>query len=193
MRMVRLSSEKFGTKFLELQRPISEGIAIEIYLDYRRFAEASADQRFGKRVLNVFLQGSPQGSCPICSIGASLLNDPSSRFFRHLHLKLPTNKCAVQLRHKQPDDLEQVGVGERLEHDNLVEPVDELRVECLLDRLHHAFFDSSLLGSRRRLESHVPALLNEPGAYVRSHNQDRILEIDCVPKRIRQRTIFKNL
>src|SRR3989442_8203555 len=103
----------------------------------------------------MFLQRATQRSSTVRSVRARLLYDPSLRVFGHLHLKLAANERAVKLGDQQPDDLEKIGISERLEHDYLVEAVDELRVESLLDCLQHSFFNRRLLGARRGLESHV--------------------------------------
>src|SRR5262249_37995114 len=132
----------------------------------------------------MFLQCATQGSSAVRSVRTDPFDDPSLCIFGHLHLKLTANQSAVKLGNKQSDNLEQVGVGERLEHDYFIEAVDELRVESLLDCLHHSFFNRGLLRARRRLEPQVSALLNEARADVGGHYEYHVLEVDSVSQRV---------
>ena len=72
-------------------------------------------------------------------------------------------------------------------------PVDEFRIESLAHGGHHHLFHLFARDVARALETHRALLLNEAGADVRSHDDDRVLEVDGVAERIRQDSVFENL
>ncbi len=73
-----------------------------------------------------------------------------------------------------------------MEHDDVVDAVDELRPEALLHDLHH-----------RRLHAGVVllpcVLLNHLGAEVRSHDDDRVAEIDRAALAVGEPTVVQHL
>src|SRR4030095_6991662 len=146
-----------------------------------------------ERILNIFLQRAPKRTRSVRAIHARLLDYPALRLGGDLHLKLASNESAIELSDHQPDDLQQVLLGKRFEHDYLVQPVDELRIEGLLDRLHHAFLDRRLLRATRGLEAEKPSFLNEPGADVRRHYENCVLEIYDCAERIGQNPVLQDL
>ena len=93
----------------------------------------------------------------------------------------------------QVDDLLQILVGQGLEQDDLVEPVEELRIENPLDLALDQFLGLFGVGVVRRAEPHVAALFEEACPDVGRHDDDAVLEIDRVAERVGQLAVFKNL
>src|SRR5262249_15553808 len=76
-----------------------------------------------------------------------------------------------------------------MEHDNFVHAIEKLRAEVIAHFLQHGFFHTIVSNS---FES--PLILENPDAPdVGSHNNDRILEIDCPALPIGQSAIVQNL
>ena len=99
----------------------------------------------------------------------------------------------VDLIDLQLDDFEQFIVEQLVENDDLVETVDELRIERLSHRRHHHLFHLLARGIGICLETERALLLNEARADVRGHDDDGVLEIDGVAERVGQDAVFKNL
>ena len=58
---------------------------------------------------------------------------------------------------------------------------------------HHHLFHLAAGEIGSPLESHRSAFLNEARANVRSHDDDRVLEIDRVSQRVGENAVFKDL
>src|SRR2546423_6176911 len=89
--------------------------------------------------------------------------------------------------------IQQLFVAQFVEHDDLVETVDELRIERLPDGVHNHLFHLDARNVRRTLESHGAPLLNKARTDIRRHDNDRVLKIDCIAQRVSQNTVFENL
>ena len=99
----------------------------------------------------------------------------------------------VHLLNLKLNHFEQLIVKQLIEDNDLVQTIDELRIECLAHLRHHHLFHLFARGFRRALETHRALLLNEASADVRSHDDDCVLEIDGVAERVGEQSIFKNL
>ena len=100
---------------------------------------------------------------------------------------------ALQIRGHDIDDAPNLFLGELLEHDNLVDTVQELRSEGFLHRVHNEIFDLlvlvgvlsflSLLLEAERQRGLVDELRTDVGG----HDDDRILEVDRASLAVRKR------
>ena len=103
-------------------------------------------------------------------------------------------RLAFKLLHEQLDNLDQVGIGQRLEEDDFVEAVEELGVEGLLHFLLDQLFD--LVADEVfavALEAEALLLHQVARADVRGHDEDDVLEVDGVAEAVGQLAVFKNL
>ena len=103
-------------------------------------------------------------------------------------------QVGVELVHEEPRDAREVLVGQRVEDDDLVHPVDELGVEGAFHLAHHHLVDA--LGGVLGLaggEAHAPLLLDEPGADVGGHDDDRVLEVDGVAEAVGEVPVLEHL
>mgnify|MGYP003694499409 CR=1 FL=1 len=86
-------------------------------------------------------------------------------------------------------------LGERVEDDDLVDPVQELGPERLLELVHdpvlHLLVGHLLVRTRR--EADAGSLLDVPGPEVRGHDDDRVLEVHLVTLRVRQAPVLQDL
>src|SRR5687767_6978862 len=100
---------------------------------------------------------------------------------------------SVDLLNLKLDYVEQFMVEELIENNNFVEPVDELRIKRLANRRHNHLFHLLARRITGALEAHRAFLLNEAGADVGSHNDNGVLKIDSVAKRVRENSVLKYL
>ncbi len=104
------------------------------------------------------------------------------------------DEVGVHLLHQQLHDLHEVGVGERGEDDDLVEAVEELRVEgaldLALDQLLHLVEDHVLVAA---LEAEALALLQVLGADVGGHDDDGVLEVHGVAQAVGELAVLEDL
>ena len=94
----------------------------------------------------------------------------------------------LQLQH-----VEQFLVAQLVKDDNFVQPVDEFRVEGLPHGRHHHLFQLPARNIGWTLKAEGAALLNKPRADVRSHDNDRVFEIDGIAQGVGQDAVFENL
>src|SRR5437868_6560326 len=97
----------------------------------------TTDELFRERIFDVALNGAAQRSSAVRAILAGHFDNPIDDFRGERDAQLSIDQVGVELRDEQPHDLPQVLVAERLEHDDLVDAVDELRVERALDLSEH--------------------------------------------------------
>src|SRR5260370_18826923 len=92
------------------------------------------------------------------------------------------------------DDAEQIFIGERIENNHFVQPVQKLRIERPLYFVHHHIFHALLPGFiDAGLEAQRRALLQMAGAEIGGHDDDGAPEIHGVAEPVRQLTVFKHL
>ena len=103
-------------------------------------------------------------------------------------------KVCVELLNQQFKNLHEFRIGQRGEDDDLVQAVDELGVEGSLHLAHHHLLhlreDDLVLG---RLEAEAFTLHQVLGPDVRSHHEDRVLEVDRVAETVGELAVFKDL
>ena len=87
------------------------------------------------------------------------------------------------------DDLPHVLAAERVEHDDLVDAVEELRAEVLAAALHH-LAPHALVDARRRGRRSPPCSV---AADVRRHDDDGVLEVDRPALAVGQPAVVEHL
>src|SRR5262249_37020932 len=134
--VVKSRSDQQRVALGDAERPVLQLVAVEVDLDAIGLAELALDEGLRQRVLDVALERASEGPRAVGAIRARLVDDPPLRVLGELDADLAALDRLVDLLDEQADDREQVVFRERLEDDDLVEPVDELRVEGLLDGGH---------------------------------------------------------
>src|SRR5437879_3260161 len=177
------------------QRPDgTTGPPRDIDLECRRPLNSTLNQRLGERVFNILLQSPAQRTRTVAAVRARFLEDPLASLRREDNLHLPVDQGIVHLAHKQVDDAEQVFVAERVEDYNLIQPVEEFRVERPLYFVHHHFFHGPTANFvEAGLETEAGAFLQVPRAQVRGHNDDGVSEIHGVAEPVGQLSGFEYL
>src|SRR5690606_35534838 len=135
-------------------------------------------QRLRKFILDVFLKRSLKRPRSIAAVGTGLFYQPLPRLVRNRQRQPASRQYLVKSRNLHLDDRLKVRVRQLVKDDHLIQTVDKFRSEGALHLCHHAALDHLARSVSARLESHVPALLNEPGAEVRGHYKDRVLAVD---------------
>src|ERR1019366_8120115 len=174
---------------------IEELVGLQVHLDEGGpLREGALDERLRQRVLDVLLQRPAERTRTIAEVHNRLVEDPLAGLFRHRDRDGALRQVLVQLLHHQFHDLDQVGLAERVEDNDLVETVEKLGVEGALHLAPHHVLD---FGRGRliklRLEAHAGTFLQMPRADVRGHDDDGILEVHRIAQAIGELTIFKHL
>src|SRR5216683_1464626 len=97
----------------------------DVNLERRWPLNSTLDQRLGERVFNVLLQSPAQRTRTITAVRTRFLEYPLASFRRKYDLHLPVDECVIQLSHEQIDDAEQIFIAERIENNDLVQPVEK--------------------------------------------------------------------
>src|SRR5438034_1470042 len=105
------------------------GVRFQVQLHRGVGFEAILNEGFRQRVFDVFLDGSPEGARAVGSILAGLLNDPPANLRLGYDKELFLLHHIVQLVDQQIHNFFQVFVCESFKKDDLVQPVQELRVK----------------------------------------------------------------
>ena len=148
----------------------------------------------GKRILQQALDRAAQRTGAERRVGA-LLRDELRRRGRQVDRHVLRDHALAQIGHHKLDNLSDLLVGERLEHDNLVDAVQELGSEQLLHLGHHAAFNL-LVGKPRVVvagKAERRRLRNLARTDVRRHDDDRVAEVDSAALRIGQAPFLENL
>src|SRR6202522_1384201 len=123
-------------------RPIEELVRVEIdFEECRTIVDVSGNQSLRQGVLDIALQRPAQRPRAVAAVAQRLVENPLLGFLGDGDGDRLLGKVGVQTLHQQFDDLDEVGVRQRLEENDLVETVEELRVEGLLDFLLDQFLD----------------------------------------------------
>ncbi len=94
----------------------------------------------------------------------------------------------------QIDDLVHLLDGQRREHDDLIDAVEEFRPESGLERFLDFFvLDAVLIGACVLQETQRAALAYELGAKVAGHDQHRVAEVHHLALSIGQTTVIQDL
>ena len=107
---------------------------------------------------------------------------------------MPLRQVLVQLLDHQLHNLNQVGFRQSVEDNHFIETVEEFGVEGALHLVLHHVLDLGGDGVfLAGLEAHPATLLQMTSADVRSHDQDRVLEVHGVTQTIGKLAVFKHL
>src|SRR6185437_987792 len=186
----------FGTLSAFLpDRAVEELIILKVNLEKRRtFRDAAGNQRLGERVFDVPLQRAAQRTRPVTAVDHGLVEDPLLRVLRDGDRDRFLHQVGVELRQQQFDDLDEVRISERLEENDLIDTVEELRIKGTLDFTLHQIFD--LVHHQIftiALEAEALLALQVPCPNVRGHDDDGVLEVDGVAESVGELAVFKDL
>src|ERR1700721_731804 len=160
----------------------------------RTLADAARDEGFRQRIFDITLQSTTQRAGSIAAVDQRLLENHFFRVFGYGDGDGFLRQIRVQLLYQQFKNLDQIRIRQRLEQNDLVDAVEELGVEGSLHLVLHQVFD--LLHDHVfavALEAEPLPALQMPRADVRGHDDDRVLEVDCVAEAIGQLPVFKHL
>src|SRR5262245_152998 len=172
---------------------VRQAAGIQIDLDVAAL-EVAADELFGERVFDVALDGPAQRPGAVRAVLARLLDDPVEDLGLELEPEAAIDQVVVHLLDQELGDGPEILVGERIEHDDLVDAVDELGIEGLPDLPEHHVVDAPVdHAGVGRLEPERRLLLDEAGADVRRHDDDRVLEVHPVAEAVGQVAVLEDL
>ena len=133
----------------------------------------AGQQHLGQLVADGLLHQAAQRPGPVERVEATL-GQPLLRRQRHLQRQPALSEPLVQLGQLDVDDRHQLLGIERVEHDHVVEPVDELGFERRPYRRHHL-------------------LLGAAGTQVGGQDQDRVAEVDRAALAVGQPALVEHL
>src|SRR5579864_7948745 len=187
--------QQHAFRLFRIDRTVEELVVFEEDLDERGTrGDRALDQRLGQRVFDVLLQRAAERTSSVGAVGQGLVEDPLLGIVGNRDGDRLLRQVLVELRDHEFQNLDQIGLVQRHEDDDFIQTVEELGVEGTLHLVFHQLFN--LVSDRillRRLESQAFALLQVPGANVRRHDDDRVLEVNCIAQSIGQLAVFKNL
>ena len=111
----------------------------------------------------------------------SLLDEQLHGLGSDVEIDLLAPQPVPDLPEQDRDDVAHVVARERVEDDDVIDSVEELRVEGALELVLDGALDGGelLRPPLRLLEPQVPAARHDlPAPEVRSHDDDRVLEVD---------------
>ena len=148
----------------------------------------------GQRILDVLLERPAQRTRAIRAVTGRLLQNVFSGILIETDANLLDRQILVDVLHLQADNLDQVLVVQRRKQDDLVEPIEELRVEGAFHFRHHLIFHLGRNAIRgRRVEADALLLIEEAGTQIRRHDDHAVFEVDRVAEAIGQLPVFKDL
>src|ERR1035437_589938 len=132
----------FGYGIVGADRATEELVGIDVDLEEGgALGDLAGDHGFAQGILDVALQGAAQGARAIFAIREGLVEDPLLGLLGDADGDGLLCQIGVELLNHQLNNLNEVGIVERLENDSFVEAVKELGVEGLLHLGKHLFFD----------------------------------------------------
>ncbi|KOT22176.1 hypothetical protein DM52_2199 [Burkholderia mallei] len=146
--------------------------------------EAAREDQLRDRILDLLLDRAlerPRTEQRIVADLADLLERGLRHVERHVELREPV----VQTRELNLRDRLDVAAVERVEHDDVVDPVQELGAEVLLDLDPHRILDLFLRRARHRLD--------QLRAEIRRHHDHGVLEVDGAPLPVRHPAVVEHL
>ncbi len=120
-------------------RSESQPVICNVDFQRRRTLQPPLNQRFRQRIFDILLQRPPQRPRTITAVPARFLEEPLARFRREHNLHLTVNQRVIGLADEQIDDAEQVFIAQRVEQNDLVQTIQELRIEHALHFAQHQF------------------------------------------------------
>ena len=163
--------------------------------DFHRvaFLDRATENLFSHLVLEVFLNRATHGPRAVGRI-VTFLDEQFVSAGIHLDLDGLRPDPLGDFAHLEINDPHEVRLGQRVEDDDVVEPVQELRLEDPLglfeDLLPHVVVIVIKIG---RSETERRLLLDQFRADVRSHDDDRVPEIDLATEAVRHFALLQDL
>ena len=148
--------------------------------------DLAGQQPFRELVLQQPLDGSPERARPVLWVEAGV-RQVLDRLVRHLQLHTLGMHSPRDPVEQQPRDLHQLLSVERAEHDDLVDPVEQLGPEALPQQVHQLVLQllERLVAPRVRLDA--------VGPQVRGHDHDRVPEVDRAALAVREASVLEQL
>src|SRR5918997_537479 len=148
--------------------------------------EGTTKNHAGELVVHSALYGAPQWACAELRVEA-LLGDQLDRSFGELDLDALGSETPIGAVEEEPSYVGYLLPGERVEDDDLVYPVDELRAQLVPHDQHHVHSEL--------LEGLVAAGvgLDPLRAHVRGHDDDRVLEVHGAALRVGEPSVVQDL
>src|SRR5579885_650743 len=147
--------------------------------------ELALEDPLRQRILDLLLDGALQRPGSIDRVEARLAEQIPRRIIEH-QIHVPLLQALPQIHELDVHDRADLLRAERMEDDDVVDAVDELRPEALLHDLHHG-----ALHARVILLAGV--LLDHLRAEVGSHDDDRVAEVHGTALAVRQPPIIQHL
>ena len=149
---------------------------------------------FGQRILDLTLDRATQRARTQNRIEAHVREQLAGRV-RQLQAHILRLHTLRQLRNHQVDDARNLRLGQRREHDRVVDTVEELRAEVLLELLRNLRLHTAVVVRRvfRGLEAREDTLVDVASTQVRRHDNDGVLEVHLATLRVRQATLLQDL
>src|SRR5258706_5231152 len=138
-----------------------------------------AQDEISERILQDLLDRPLERACPERDVEAPV-DEEFAGFGGDIELDLLYTQPLLQLSEQNPHDRPHVFARERVEHDHVVDAVEELGIECPLEFVLNRALDGLELGHGvvGLLESEVLATPDDlPPAQVRGHDDDGVLEV----------------
>ena len=143
----------------------------------------AGQQHAGKLVADFGLHQATQRTCAVRRIVTGV-GKPFARRIGHVERDAAVGQTCGHLRDLNVHDAAELLAGQRVEHDQFVQTVDEFRLELHVHGVHHGL----LLGVR----VHV-GIDEELRAQVGGHDQNRVLEVHGPALAVGQATVVKHL
>src|SRR5690606_27070782 len=174
----------------ELERP---ALRSHVHLDLVAARELAHQDLLRERILEVTLDR-PAERTSTEALVVAVVDEVLDRRIRQLELQLLLLEPALDLREEDMNDLADLLLRQRMEDDDVVQPVQELRVERPLDLGPDLLLHRLVALVRAPLmEAEHAALRDVPRPQVRRHDDDRILEIDDTAVVVREVTLVQDL
>ena len=149
--------------------------------------ELPGQQVLGQRVLDEALDGTAQRAGSVLRVVA-LPRDESARGIGHFETDPRFGEPSLHAGEEQADDLFQLGLAERLEDDDLIDPVQELRAKVVAQAGLHP-----LGGRGEGIRPGLAGLDQCSRADVAGHDHDRVAEADGSALGIGQAPVVEEL
>src|SRR6218665_3584146 len=155
--------------------------------------ELALQDLFRQAVLHLVLHRAPQRPSAERRIESDV-NEPFLRslcqFNGHITVKHPVG----QTLHKQINDLQQLGLGKLREDDDLINPVEELRLEVFLQLIVHLPAHEVVAGARITLLLETNRAVRDVlRSEVRCHDDDGVLEVHHPTLTVGEAPLFQDL
>src|SRR5436190_7408250 len=175
--------------------PERQPLLIDEDLDLPVLGELPENETLRQSILNILLDGTAERARAVGTIAARRGDEPAVRLVGQRQPNPPFGQAAIELADHQADDRQQILVRQRVEHDDLVDAVDELRVQNDLDFLEDqlpalAIIALAVVGGA---EPHGARFLDQVRADVRGHDDQAILEVNGVPERVGDLAVLQHL